>query len=53
MHFHKIKDSRHNLVTLNILSLPKINTKKFALYSSSFHVSHLWNQLPERMKTKH
>ena len=35
-----------------LLTLPKINTKKFGFYSFSFLVSHLWNQLHDQINTK-
>ena len=31
----------YNLRTSNLLTLPKINTKRFSLYSFSFRASHL------------
>ena len=36
--------------TLNFLTLPKINTKRFGFYSFSFRASQLWNQLPDHIK---
>ena len=44
------KDVLYNLKTSNLLTLPKINTKRFGLYSFSFRASHLWNQLPDHIK---
>ena len=44
------KDVIYNLRTSNLLTLPKINTKRFSLYSFSFRASHLWNQLPDHIK---
>ena len=44
------KDVIHNPRTSNLLTLPKINTKRFGLYSFSFCASHLWNQLPDHIK---
>ena len=44
------KDVIYNLRTSNLLTLPKINTKRFGLYSFSFHPSHLWNQLHHHIK---
>ena len=41
------KDVIYNLRTSNLLILPKINTKRFGLYSFSFRASHLWNHLPD------
>ena len=50
-HFHeKKKDVIYNLRTSNLLTLPKINTKRFGLYSFSFRASYLWNQLPDHIK---
>ena len=43
------KDVLYNLRTSNLLILPKINTKRFDLYSFTFRVSHLWNQLPDHI----
>ena len=39
-----------SLRTSNLLTLPKINTKSFGLYSFSFCASYLWNQLPDHVK---
>ena len=44
------KDVTYNLRTSNLLTLPKINSKRFGLYSFSFRASHLWNQLPDHVK---
>ena len=44
------KDVIYNLRTSNLLTLTKINTKRFGLYSFSFRSSHLWNQLPDHIK---
>ena len=44
------KDVIYYLRTSNLLTLPKINTKRFGLYSFSFGASHLWNQLLDHMK---
>ena len=44
------KDVKYNLRTSNLLTLPKINTKRFGLYSFSFLAIHLWNQLPDHVK---
>ena len=44
------KDVIYNLRTSNLLTLPKINTKRFGLYSFCFRVSCLWNQLPDHTK---
>ena len=43
-------DVIYNFRTSNLLILPKINTKRFGLYSFSFRASHLWNQLPDHIK---
>ena len=47
--FTKI-DAIYNLRTSNLLTIPKVNTKRFGLYSFSFRVIHLWNQLPDHIK---
>ena len=44
------KDVLYNLRTSNLLTLPKINTKRFGLYFFSFRATHLWNQLPDHIK---
>ena len=44
------KDVIYNLRTSNLLTLPKINTKRFGLYFFSFRASHLWSQLPDHIK---
>ena len=44
------KDVIYILRTSNLLTLPKINTKRFGLYSFCFRASHLWNQLPDHIK---
>ena len=41
------KDVIYNRRTSNLLTLPKINTKRFGLYSFGFHSSHLRNQPPD------
>ena len=46
------KDVIYNLRTSNLLTLPKINTKRFGLCAFSFRASHLWNQLPDHIKYK-
>ena len=43
------KDVIYNLRTSNLLTLARINTKRFGLYSFSFRASHLWNQLPDHI----
>ena len=43
------KDVLYNLRTSNFLILRKINTKRFDLYSFTFRVSQLWNQLPDHI----
>ena len=44
------KDVIYYLRTSNLLTLPKIHTKRVGLYSFSFCASHLWNQLLDHMK---
>ena len=44
------KDVIYYLSTSNLLTLPKIHTKRVGLYSFSFCASHLWNQLLDHMK---
>ena len=46
------KDVIYNLRTSNLLTLPKINTKRFGLYSFSFRASHLWNQKKHETSVK-
>ena len=41
------KDVIYNRRTSNLLTLPKINTKRFGLYSFGFRSSHLRNQPPD------
>ena len=48
--FFTKKDVTYNLRTPNLLTLPKINTKKFDLCFYSFRTSDLWNQLPDHIK---
>ena len=45
-YFMKSTFTRKGLQSKNnkLLTVPKINPKKFGLYSFSFRVSHLWNQ---------
>ena len=45
-------DVIYNLRTLNLTTLPKINTRRFDLYSFSFRASNLWNQLPNHIKNE-
>ena len=40
----------YNLITLNLLNLSKVNTKRSCLYSFSFRASHLWNKPPDHAK---
>ena len=44
------KGVTYNLRTSNLLTLPRINTNCFGLYSFSFRTSHLWNQLHDHIK---
>ena len=44
------KDVIYNLRTSNLLTLPKINTKRLGFYYFSFRASHSWNQLPDHIK---
>ena len=44
------KDVIYNLRTSNLFTQPKINTKRFGVYSLSFRTSHLRNQLPDHIK---
>ena len=44
------KDVIYNLRTSNLLTLPKINAKRFGIHSFSYRASHLWNQLPDHIK---
>ena len=44
------KDGIYNLIASNLFTLPKINAKRFGLYSFSFRNSHLWNQPPDQIK---
>ena len=44
------KDVMYNLRTSSLLTLPKVNTKRFGLYSFSFRANHLWKQLPDHIK---
>ena len=43
-------DVIYNLRTSNLLTLPKINTKRVVAHSFSFRRSHLSNQLPDHIK---
>ena len=50
--FSRKKDVINNIRTSDLLTLHKINTKRFGLYSFSFRASHFWNQLPDHIKYK-
>ena len=45
-------DVIYNLRTPNLSTLTKINTRRFHLFSFSFRTSHLWNQLPNDIKSE-
>ena len=44
------KDVIYYLRTSKLLTLPKVNTKRFGLYSFSLRASHVWNRLLDHMK---
>lgn len=41
-----------NLRALNLLTLPKTNTKRFGLYSFCFRFSYSWNHVYDNSKNK-